>query len=109
MLEGRLIGVFGTDAGAKAGLLGPLTKRSEAEGIVVHRRVESGMNYSFLDDAHFPEKVQGYSRIASIAYGGKAVARSVRCTPGLYEGSTLPNAVEGLPSRKSPTSCPGAW
>ncbi|MDG7020921.1 MAG: hypothetical protein JRN23_03205 [Nitrososphaerota archaeon] len=67
MLEGRLIGVFGTDAGAKAGLLGPLTKRSEAEGIVVHQRVESGMNYSFLDDAHFPEKVQGYSRIASIA------------------------------------------
>ncbi len=67
-LEGRIVGVFGTDASAKAGLLAPITKKSEAEGgIVVHRRVEAGINYSFLDDAQFPEKVQGYSRIASIA------------------------------------------
>jgi hypothetical protein len=66
-LEGRIVGVFGTDAGAKAGLLGPITKKSEAEGILVYRRVEAGMNYSFLDDAQFPGKVQGYSRIASIS------------------------------------------
>ncbi len=67
-MEGRLVGVFGTDAGAKAGLLGPITKKSEAEGsVVVHRRVEAGVHYSFLDDAQFPEKVQGYSRIASIS------------------------------------------
>jgi selenocysteine-specific translation elongation factor len=67
-LEGRIVGVFGTDANAKGGLLGPITKKSEAEGgIVVHRRVDAGMNYSFLDDAQFPERVQGYSRIASIA------------------------------------------
>ncbi len=67
-MEGRIVGVFGTDPNAKAALLAPVTKRSEAEGaVVVHRRVEAGINYSFLDDAQFPEKVQGYSRIASIA------------------------------------------
>lgn len=67
-MEGRIVGVFGTDAGAKSGLLDPITKKSEAEGgMVVHRRVEAGTNYSFLDDAQFPEKIQGYSRIASIA------------------------------------------
>ena len=67
-MEGRIVGVFGTDANAKGGLLGPLTKKSEAEGtLVVHRRVEGGVNYSFLEDAQFPEKIQGYSRIASIS------------------------------------------
>jgi hypothetical protein len=67
-LEGRIVGVFGTDAGAKAGLLGPVTKKSEAEGaMVVHRRVDAGISYSFLEDAQFPDKVQGYSRIASIS------------------------------------------
>jgi len=67
-LEGRLVGVFGTDSSAKAGLLDPITKKSEGEGgLAVHRRVEAGVNYSFLDDPQFPEKIQGYSRIASIA------------------------------------------
>lgn len=68
-MEGRIVGVFGTDPNAKGGLLSPVTKKSEAEGggMVVHRRLEAGMSYSFLDDAQFPEKVQGYSRIASIA------------------------------------------
>jgi selenocysteine-specific translation elongation factor len=66
-LEGRIIGVFGTDAEAKASLLGGLAKKSEAEGIVVYRRVESGVSLSFLDDSHFPDRVQGYARIASIA------------------------------------------
>ncbi|HVB95941.1 MAG TPA: EF-Tu/IF-2/RF-3 family GTPase [Nitrososphaerales archaeon] len=67
-MEGRIVGVFGTDASAKAGLLDPITKKSEAEGgVVVHKRVEAGVNYSFLDDAQFPERVQGYSRIASIS------------------------------------------
>jgi selenocysteine-specific translation elongation factor len=73
-MEGRIVGVFGTDANAKAALLAPITKKSEAEGaIVVHRRVEVGINYSFLDDAQFPEKVQGYSRIASMADHGAYV------------------------------------
>ena len=67
-MEGRIVGVFGTDANVKAALLGPITKKSEAEGtLVVHKRVEGGINYSFLEDAQFPEKIQGYSRIASIS------------------------------------------
>src|SRR5271169_5167820 len=67
-MEGRLVGVLGTDAGQKGALLDPITKKSEAEGgIVVHKRVEAGVNYSFLDDAQFPERVQGYARIASIS------------------------------------------
>ena len=35
-------------------------------------------------------------------------ARSVGSTPGWYDGSTLPNAVEARPARKSPTRWPGA-
>jgi hypothetical protein len=67
-MEGRIVGVFGTDASVKAAMLGPITKKSEAEGaIVVHKRVEAGLNYSFLEDAQYPEKVQGYSGIASIS------------------------------------------
>jgi selenocysteine-specific translation elongation factor len=67
-LEGIIVGVFGTDAAAKGGLLSPITKKSEAEGaMVLYRRGEAGINYSFLDDTQFPEKVQGYARIASIA------------------------------------------
>jgi hypothetical protein len=82
-MEGRIVGVFGTDASVKAGLLDPITKKSEAEGaIVVHRRVEGGVNYSFLDDAQFPEKVQGYSRIASIAdYALYALPRYGKIAP----------------------------
>jgi len=67
-MEGKLVGVFGSDPGAKAGLLGSVAKKSEAEGSLgVYRRVEAGTSYSFLDDSLFPEKVQGYTRIASIA------------------------------------------
>lgn len=67
-MEGRIIGVFGSDAEAKTGLVGAVTKKSESEGgIQVSRRVDAGTSYSFLDDVHFPGKVQGYSRIASIS------------------------------------------
>ena len=34
-MEGRIVGVFGTDANAKAALLAPITKKSEAEGAIV--------------------------------------------------------------------------
>jgi selenocysteine-specific translation elongation factor len=48
--------------------LASITKKSEAEGgMAVHRAVAAGVSYSFLDDSQFPDKVQGYSRIASIA------------------------------------------
>lgn len=82
-MEGKLIGVFGTDPESKARLLAPITKKSETEGgLLVHRRVESGMNYSFLDDAQFPERVQGYSRIASVAdYSFYVLPRFAKITP----------------------------
>ena len=67
-MEGKIVGVFGSDASAKGGLLGSVAKKSEAEGgVVVYRRVESGLTYAFLDDSQFPDKVQGYARIASIS------------------------------------------
>lgn len=67
-MEGKILGVFGTDPGLKASFLGSVAKKSEAEGaIVLYHRVEAGVPYSFLDDAQFPERVQGYSRIASLS------------------------------------------
>jgi selenocysteine-specific translation elongation factor len=66
-MQGRLLGVFGTNPSLKNSFLGSVAKKSEAEGITVFHRVEGGIHYSFLDDAQFPEKLQGYSRIASIA------------------------------------------
>jgi selenocysteine-specific translation elongation factor len=67
-VEGRIIGVFGTDPALKSGFLGSVAKKSEAEGaIVLHHRVDAGVPYSFLDDAQFPERIQGYSRIASLS------------------------------------------
>ncbi|HUH99966.1 MAG TPA: hypothetical protein VLY65_02885 [Nitrososphaerales archaeon] len=62
------MGVFGSEATSKSALLGAVTKKAEVEGaLTVSKRVEGGINYSFLDDTQFPEKVQGYSRIASIS------------------------------------------
>ncbi|MNC83042.1 hypothetical protein D3C75_1368250 [compost metagenome] len=49
------------------------------------------------------------SRMASMAKSGRLGARSPRFTPGLYDGSTLPRAVDGLPATKSPTNWAGAW
>ncbi len=65
-MQGRLLGVFGTDSTLKNNFLGSVAKKSEAEGVIVYHRVEGGKHYSFLDDAQFPEKLQGYSRIASM-------------------------------------------
>ena len=65
-MEGNLVGVFGSQVELKSRLLSSIAKKSETEGIVVYSRVESGRRFSFLDDATFPEKIQGYARIASI-------------------------------------------
>ncbi len=46
--------------------LSSIAKKSEADGIVVYHRVEGGLHYSFIDDMQFPDKIQGYARIASI-------------------------------------------
>jgi selenocysteine-specific translation elongation factor len=66
-LEGSLIGVFGSNPALKSSFLSSVGKKSETEGIVVYQRNEAGKKYSFLDDTSFPDKIQGYSRIASIA------------------------------------------
>jgi hypothetical protein len=65
-MDGHTIGVFGSDQDQKARFMGSVAKKSEVEGIVVYHKNESGKRYSLLDDSQFPEKIQGYSRIASI-------------------------------------------
>ncbi len=66
-MEGTLIGVFGSNPALKSTFLSSVGKKSETEGIVVYQRNESGKKYSFLDDATFPDKIQGYARISSIS------------------------------------------
>jgi selenocysteine-specific translation elongation factor len=66
-LEGYTIGVFGADKELKTKFEGSIAKKSEVEGMIVYHRNEAGKRYSFLDDPQFPDKIQGYSRIASIS------------------------------------------
>jgi hypothetical protein len=67
ILKGFLCGVFGSDRTLKVSFESSIAKKSEVEGIIVYNRNESGLRYSFLDDGQFPEKIQGYSRIASLS------------------------------------------
>lgn len=66
-MEGSVIGVFGTDRELKARFEGSIAKKSEVEGIIVYHRNEGGKRFSFLDDPVFPDRIQGYSRIASLS------------------------------------------
>ncbi len=66
-MQGRLLGVFGSDATQKGNFLSSVAKKSEAEGTIVYHKMEDGVQYSLLDDAQFPDRIQGYSRIASIS------------------------------------------
>lgn len=66
-MEGILLGVFGTDSESKAALLASLGKKSEVEGTVIYQRTDSGRKISLLDDQQFPQRIQGYCRVASIA------------------------------------------
>lgn len=66
LLSGELIGVFGSNAALKTNFLSSIGKKSETEGIIVYQRNEAGKKFSLLDDSVFPEKIQGYARIASI-------------------------------------------
>ena len=65
-MEGITVGVFGTDPQPKSAFEGSVAKKSEAEGMIVYTRVEGGRRISFLDTSDFPERIQGYSRVASI-------------------------------------------
>ena len=65
-MEGILLGVFGTDPEAKSAFESSVAKKSEAEGIAVYTRTEGGRRYSFLDTSDYPDRIQGYARIASL-------------------------------------------
>src|SRR5579863_4549367 len=65
-MEGHIVGVFGTNKEVKTRFESAVGKRSEVEGISVFHRSEGGKKISLLDDPQYPEKIQGYSRIASI-------------------------------------------
>ncbi len=65
-MEGLTFGVFGTDKAAKENYENSVAKKSEAEGFAVFHRTEGGKHYSLLDTADFPERIQGYAKIASI-------------------------------------------
>jgi hypothetical protein len=66
-MEGHTIGIFGADKELKTKFEGSIAKKSEVEGMIVYHRNEAGKRISFLDDPLFPDKIQGYSRIASIS------------------------------------------
>lgn len=66
-MDGILVGVFGTEAESKAALLASLGKKSEAEGMIIYHRTEAGRRISLLDDQQFPQRIQGYARVASLS------------------------------------------
>ena len=66
-MEGIAIGLFGTDVQSRSAFAGSVGKKSEAEGIIVYNRREGDRRISLLDDGGFPERIQGYARIASIS------------------------------------------
>jgi len=66
-VDGILLGVFGSDPTQKASFEAAVAKKSEAEGIAVFHRSDGARKASLLDTADFPQRIQGYSRIASIS------------------------------------------
>ena len=66
-MDGITVGVFGTDQQVKGVFESSVAKKSEAEGMAVYVRAEGGRRYTFLDTTDYPDMVQGYSRIASLA------------------------------------------
>ncbi len=66
-MDGITAGVFGSDQEVRAAFEASVAKKSEAEGIQVFTRTESGRRYSLLDTSDYPDRMQGYARIASIA------------------------------------------
>ncbi len=61
------VGVFGTEQEAKSVFESSVAKKSEAEGISVFHRIEGGHRLSFLDTSDYPDRIQGYARVASIS------------------------------------------
>ena len=65
-MDGITVGVFGTDQQVKGAFESSVAKKSEAEGMTVYTRAEGGRKYTFLDTTDYPDRIQGYSRIASL-------------------------------------------
>lgn len=102
-MDGISIGVFGTDREAKAEFESSVAKKSEAEGISVFTRTEGGRRYSLLDTDDFPDRIQGYARIASICdHALYFFPRSGKLTPPdgelavLLESFKVPGTLEVL-------------
>lgn len=66
-MDGFIVGIFGTSPSSKSAFLDSIAKKSEVEGLVVYHKTEGGKRFSFLDDSTFPDKIQGYARIASLS------------------------------------------
>lgn len=65
-MENYLVGVFGSVPAEKTAFEDAVGKKNETAGIVIYQRSEGSKRISLLDDVQFPERIQGYSRIASI-------------------------------------------
>ena len=107
-MEGNLIGVFGSNPQSKQAFLSSIGKKSETEGMVVYQRNEGGKKFSFLDDQTYPEKIQGYARIASISdYSYYLFPPDGKLQPSdgelaiLLDSFNLPGSIEVLDGSKA--------
>src|SRR5579864_935372 len=81
-MEGTIIGVFGSDPNLKSSFENSIAKKSEVEGITICHKNEGSLRFSFLDDSSFPEKIQGYARIASLSdYAYYVLPTTTKLTP----------------------------
>jgi hypothetical protein len=115
-MDGHTIGVFGTDREQKARFMASIAKKSEVEGMIVFHRNEGGKRFSLLDDPLFPDRIQGYARIASIcdyAYflpptGGKLTQPDGELAV-LLDSYGLPGSIEILDGGASPDALKAAF
>jgi len=116
-MEGILIGVFGTDSEAKSSFESSVAKKSEAEGMAVYTRTEGGRRYSLLDTSDFPDRIQGYARIASLAdhalyffpRSGKLTAPDgeLAVLLGVFGGAGTLELIGGVPPQVAAASLKG--
>lgn len=66
-MKGNLVAVFGANQELKTAFETSIAKKNESEGMLIYLRSEGGNRISLLDDLSYPDKIQGYARIASIS------------------------------------------
>lgn len=108
-MDGITVGVFGTDQETKVAFESSVAKKSEAEGIAVFTRTEGGRRYSLLDTSDYPERIQGYARIASMVdYALYFFPRSGKLSPRdgelavLLSSYGIPGALELVDGAAAP-------